>query len=79
MNLDQIIVASVSLTVQELEDHEVAALFMAMQMGGINPHHQGYDKLASLRTNPDGSMHQATIEALEVSLQNRILEFDKNA
>lgn len=77
MNLDQVMIASVGLTVQDLEDQEVAALFMAMQMGGIKPHHNGYDKLEALRTNPDGTMHQATIEALEICLQNRISQFSK--
>jgi hypothetical protein len=45
-------------------------------MGGIKSHHLGYEKLSSLMTEPDGTMHQATIEALEVSLQSRIARFN---
>jgi hypothetical protein len=75
MDYEQIMVASVGLTASKLEDAEVAALYMAMQMGGIEPHHFGYEKLEPLRTNGDGSMHPATIDALEVYFQNRISKF----
>jgi hypothetical protein len=75
MDYSQIMTATVGLTVKDLNDGEVAALYLAMQMGGIMPHHHGYEKLEALRTNPDGSMHQATLEALELCLQVRTSQF----
>ena len=75
MDYQKTMVAAVGLTVSGLEDNEVAALFMALQMGGIEPHHHGYEKLKPLRINPDGTMHPATIEALSTSLQRRIAKF----
>ena len=75
MDYSQIMRAAVGLTVNTLEDQEVACLYMAMQMGGIKPHHNGFEKLKSLCTEPDGSMHQASIEALESCLQSRVSEF----
>jgi len=75
MDYSNIMAASVGLTVQDLADEEVAAIFMAIQMGGVEPHHLGYEKLKPLRTNPDGTMHPATLEALTTCLQSRIAKF----
>ena len=75
MDYERIMVASVGVAASALTDEEVSALFLALQMGEIEPHHLGYEKLASLRTNPDGTMHQATIEALITYLQQRISQW----
>ena len=75
MNYSQIMIASVSLTVNDLTDAEVSALFLATQLGGIKPHHKGFDKLNALMTENDSTMHSATLEALVKCLQIRISKF----
>ena len=75
MDYSKIMMASTMLTVNNLTDEEVSTLFLASQLGGIKPHHKGFEKLGSLMTGPDGGMHSATLEAFEKCLQIRVSKF----
>ena len=79
MDYSQIMTASVSLTVNDLTDQEVSVLFLATQMGGIEPHHKGFDKLSSLMTEHGNTMHSATLEAFEKCIQIRVSKFRTNS
>ena len=78
MDYSQIMIDSVNLTVNNLTDGEVSALFLATQLGGIKPYHKGFEKLSSLMTEPNGGMHSATLEALIECLQIRVSKFHDN-
>ena len=77
MDYSQILLVTVNSVVNTLSDKEVSILFLALQMGGIKPSHEGFDKLNSLFTGSDGEMHPAALEALEICLQNRTQQLPK--
>lgn len=76
MDMDKMMQAVVGSVVKDLTDQEVAALFMAMQLGSISERTIGYEKLERLRTGPDGSIHTTTMEALERYLMSRTQNFN---
>lgn len=77
MDYSQILLVTVNSVVNTLSDKEVSILFLALQLGGIKPSHEGFDKLNSLFTGSDGVMHPAALEALETCLQNRAQQLPK--
>lgn len=73
--LENVMATSIRLTCEGLDYRELVTLRLALSMGGIKPHHFGYDKIKSLFTESDGTeMHPETARLLRLVIGGMILD-----
>ena len=71
--MDDRLLKVVSIVCDDLEDQELLAITLGLQLGTLNPHLLGYDKIESLLTgDSETTMHEETKAAFLAIAASRL-------